>query len=217
MSTEKMIHWWSLIYANIRSSNRNFHTLTFSSCIHQISYHLFRLICQITMEAHRQWRVFTKWSLAQLTIDSNFHRTIIFNNETHFWMNGYVNKRDWICDDTKSHENLEHPIPPEKLSLWYRFRSGGSIGTYLRMTLVRPSLWTVSVFRQNYIAYHIAQVTLNILHQRFKVMVTVVNVVLMLIVLILINKYCSEYDWTRVVKFQYCWLTYIQNFMSAYE
>ena len=130
MSTEKMIHWWSLIYANIRSSNRNFHTLTFSSYIHQISYHLFRLICQITMEAHRQWRVFTKWSLAQLTIDSNFHRTIIFNNETHFWMNGYVNKRDWICDDTKSHENLEHPIPPEKLSLWYRFRSGGSIGIY---------------------------------------------------------------------------------------
>ena len=33
----------------------------------------------------------------------------------------------------------------------------------------------------------------------------------------LINQCCTEYEWIRVVEFQCCWLTYTQDYMSAYE
>ena len=32
---------------------------------------------------------------------------------------------------------------------------------------------------------------------------------------LLINQYCSEYEWIIVIEFQYCWLTHTQNFMKV--
>ena len=34
---------------------------------------------------------------------------------------------------------------------------------------------------------------------------------------VLINQCWTEYEWIRVVEFQFCWFTHIQNFMSTYE
>jgi len=36
--------------------------------------------------------VFADWVLEQLEVNPNFAKQIIFSDEAHFWMNGYVNK-----------------------------------------------------------------------------------------------------------------------------
>ena len=32
---------------------------------------------------------------------------------------------------------------------------------------------------------------------------------------VLINQYCSEYEWISVIEFQYCWFTHTQNFTKV--
>ncbi|KAG5885663.1 hypothetical protein JTB14_037511 [Gonioctena quinquepunctata] len=47
-------------------------------------------------------RVFSIWALEKSHEDPLFHRKILFSDEAHFWLNGYVNKQTcWICGDTQ--------------------------------------------------------------------------------------------------------------------
>ena len=39
-------------------------------------------------------RNFSIWALAQLEENTEFHRKIIFSDEAHFWLNGFVNKQN---------------------------------------------------------------------------------------------------------------------------
>jgi len=58
-------------------------------------------------------------------------KKIIFSDEAHFWMNGYVNKQNCrIWDDTNPHEVHQNKMHPEKVTVWCGFWSGGIIGTY---------------------------------------------------------------------------------------
>ena len=41
---------------------------------------------------HQKRRMFVNWAEQQLENDSNFYRKIIFSDEAHFWLNGFVNK-----------------------------------------------------------------------------------------------------------------------------
>ena len=43
---------------------------------------------------HLQRRNFSTWAPAKLEENEEFHRKIIFSDEAHFWLNGFVNKQN---------------------------------------------------------------------------------------------------------------------------
>ena len=43
---------------------------------------------------HLKRQNFSNWALAKLEENEEFHRKIIFSDEAHFWLNGFVNKQN---------------------------------------------------------------------------------------------------------------------------
>ncbi|XP_033213870.1 uncharacterized protein LOC117170932 [Belonocnema kinseyi] len=43
---------------------------------------------------HQKRRIFVNWAEQQLENDPDFHRKIIFSDEAHFWLHGFVNKQN---------------------------------------------------------------------------------------------------------------------------
>ena len=43
---------------------------------------------------HLKRRNFCDWALQKFEEDNQFHRKIIFSDEAHFWLNGFVNKQN---------------------------------------------------------------------------------------------------------------------------
>ncbi|XP_061380157.1 uncharacterized protein LOC133319497 [Danaus plexippus] len=98
-----------------------------------LSLHPYKI--QLTQELkvndHRQRRVFADWALEQLEVDADFGKKIIFSDEAHFWMNGYVNKQNCrIWDETNPHEVHQVAMHPQKVTVWCGFWAGGVIGPY---------------------------------------------------------------------------------------
>ncbi|GFV00468.1 uncharacterized protein TNCV_3644461 [Trichonephila clavipes] len=50
---------------------------------------------------------------------SRFHKRILFSDEAHFWLNGYVNKQNCrIWSEANPQVYVETPLHPEKLTVW---------------------------------------------------------------------------------------------------
>lgn len=80
---------------------------------------------------HRSRRNFAEWAQNQLEDDPLFYRRIVFSDEAHFWLNGYVNKQNCrIWSDENPHQVLETPLHPEKCTVWCGLYAGGIIGPY---------------------------------------------------------------------------------------
>jgi len=72
------------------------------------------------------WLVFksTHWRPA-------FCSKIIFNDEAHFWLNGYVNKQNCrIWSDKQPEHVLDTPLHPKKVTVWCSLFASGIIGPY---------------------------------------------------------------------------------------
>ena len=61
--------------------------------------------------------------LAKLENDSDFHRKIIFSDEAHFWLNGFINKQN-MCywSDSNPHVLHESSLHPEKITVRFMDR-----------------------------------------------------------------------------------------------
>ena len=82
-----------------------------------------------------------KWSCDQLTEDADLaKKIIIFSDETHFNLGGYVNKKNCCIWGTKcSHVYLEKLSHPKRVTFWCGFWSRGIIGSFFsKMTKERP-------------------------------------------------------------------------------
>ncbi|GFW95518.1 hypothetical protein TNCV_1722191 [Trichonephila clavipes] len=56
----------------------------------------------------------------------DFHKRILFSDETHFWLNGYVNKQNCrIWSEANLQVYVETPLHPEKLTVWCALWAGG--------------------------------------------------------------------------------------------
>ncbi|GFY51998.1 putative DD41D transposase [Trichonephila inaurata madagascariensis] len=53
-----------------------------------------RLTHELKPMDHSKRRTFSDWALEKMREDDQFHRKIIFSNEAHFWLNGFVNKQN---------------------------------------------------------------------------------------------------------------------------
>ncbi|GFW60734.1 DUF4817 domain-containing protein [Trichonephila clavipes] len=76
-------------------------------------------------------RRFVEWAQNEIAVVPDFHKRILFSDEAHFWLNGYVNKQNCrIWSEANPQEYVETPLHPEKLTVWCALWAGGIIGPY---------------------------------------------------------------------------------------
>ncbi|GFY16607.1 DUF4817 domain-containing protein [Trichonephila clavipes] len=62
-------------------------------------------------------RRFVEWAQNEIAIVPDFHKRILFSDEAHFWLNGYVNKQNChIWSEANPQVYVETPLHPEKLT-----------------------------------------------------------------------------------------------------
>ncbi|GFX29583.1 putative LOC100569746 [Trichonephila clavipes] len=99
----------------------------FNSC--QVIYSRFGLA--IHPNDHQARRRFVEWAQNEIAVVPDFHKRISFNDEAHFWLNGYVNKQNCrIWSEANPQVYVETPLHPEKLTVWCALWAGGIIGPY---------------------------------------------------------------------------------------
>ncbi|GFV28999.1 hypothetical protein TNCV_2275321 [Trichonephila clavipes] len=87
----------------------------FNSC--QVIYSQFGLA--IHQNDHRARRRFVEWAQNEIAVVPDFHKRILFSDEAHFWLNGYVNKQNCrIWSEANPQVYVETPLHPEKLTVW---------------------------------------------------------------------------------------------------
>ncbi|GFS94816.1 hypothetical protein TNCV_4456901 [Trichonephila clavipes] len=71
-------------------------------------------------------RRFVEWAQNEFAVVPDFHKRILFSDEAHFWLNGYVNKQNCrIWSNANPQVYVETPLHPEKLTVWCALWAGG--------------------------------------------------------------------------------------------
>ncbi|GFW29289.1 hypothetical protein TNCV_742311 [Trichonephila clavipes] len=90
----------------------------------QVIYSQFGLA--IHQNHHQARRRFVEWAQNEIAVVPDFHKRILFSDEAHFWLNGYVNKQNCrICSEANPQVYVETPLHPEKLTVWCALWAGG--------------------------------------------------------------------------------------------
>ncbi|GFX45514.1 hypothetical protein TNCV_2740511 [Trichonephila clavipes] len=96
--------------------------VTFEGC--QVIYSQFGLA--IHQNDHQARRRFVEWVQNEVAVVPDFHKRILFSDEAHFWLNGYVNKQNCrIWSEANPQVYVETPLHPEKLTVWCALWAGG--------------------------------------------------------------------------------------------
>ncbi|GFX42889.1 uncharacterized protein TNCV_5072531 [Trichonephila clavipes] len=80
-------NWW---YSSLRVGITFQDGDRFNSC--QVIYSQFDLA--IHQNDHQARRRFVEWAQNEIAVVPDFHKRILFSDEAHFWLNGYVNKQN---------------------------------------------------------------------------------------------------------------------------
>ncbi|GFX30802.1 hypothetical protein TNCV_656881 [Trichonephila clavipes] len=79
----------------------------------QVIYSQFGLA--IHQNDHQARRRFVEWAQNEIAVVPDFHELILFSDEAHFWLNGYVNKQNCrIWSEANPQVYVETPLHPEK-------------------------------------------------------------------------------------------------------
>ncbi|GFU33373.1 hypothetical protein TNCV_4362101 [Trichonephila clavipes] len=93
--------------------------------------HLCKVICsQFGLAIHQNdpqaRRRFVEWAQNEIAVVPYFPKRILFSDEAHFWLNGYVNKQNCrIWSEANPQVYVETPLHPEKLTVWCALWAGG--------------------------------------------------------------------------------------------
>ncbi|GFV19161.1 hypothetical protein TNCV_3223791 [Trichonephila clavipes] len=75
---------------------------------------------------HQARRRFVECAKNETAVVPDFHKRILFSDEAHFWLNGYVNKQNCrIWSEANPQVYVETPLHPEKLTVWCALWAGG--------------------------------------------------------------------------------------------
>ncbi|GFT56734.1 hypothetical protein TNCV_1268581 [Trichonephila clavipes] len=75
---------------------------------------------------HQARRRFVEWAQNEIAVVLDFHKRILFSDEAHFWLKGYVNKQNCrIWSEANPQVYVETPLHPEKLTVWCALWAGG--------------------------------------------------------------------------------------------
>ncbi|GFS90809.1 DUF4817 domain-containing protein [Trichonephila clavipes] len=112
----------------------------------QVIYSQFGLA--IHQNDHRARRRFVELAQNEIAAVPD-HKRILFSDEAHFWLNGYVNKQNCrIWSEANPQVYVETPLHPEKLTVWC-------------------ALWAGAVFQQDGATCHTARATIDLLKDTF--------------------------------------------------
>ncbi|GFV56019.1 uncharacterized protein TNCV_2266051 [Trichonephila clavipes] len=90
----------------------------------QVIYSQFGLA--IHQNDHQARRRFVEWAQNVIAVVPDIHKRILFSDEAHFWLNGYVNKQNCrIWSEANPQVYVETPLHPEKLTVWCALWAGG--------------------------------------------------------------------------------------------
>ncbi|GFW51786.1 hypothetical protein TNCV_1187181 [Trichonephila clavipes] len=90
----------------------------------QVIYSQFGLA--IHQNHHQARRTFVEWVQNEFAVVPDFHKRILFSDEAHFWLNGYVNKQNCrIRRKANPQVYVETPLHPKKLTVWCALWAGG--------------------------------------------------------------------------------------------
>ncbi|GFX93786.1 hypothetical protein TNCV_1589621 [Trichonephila clavipes] len=90
----------------------------------QVIYSQFGLA--IHQNDHQARHRFVEWAQNEIAVVPDFHKRILFSDEAHFWLNGYVNKQNGrIWSEANPRVYVETPLHPEKLIVWCALWAGG--------------------------------------------------------------------------------------------
>ncbi|GFW00678.1 pleckstrin y domain-containing family G member 1 [Trichonephila clavipes] len=71
-------------------------------------------------------RRFVEWAQNEIAVVPDFHKRILFSDEAHVWLNGYVNKQNCrIWSEANPQVYVETLLHPEKLTVWCTLWAGG--------------------------------------------------------------------------------------------
>ncbi|GFU67201.1 hypothetical protein TNCV_4689331 [Trichonephila clavipes] len=80
---------------------------------------------------HQARRRFVEWAQNEIAVVPDFHKRILFSDEAHFWLNGYVNKQNCcIWSEANPQVYVETPLHLEKLTVLCALCAGGIFGPY---------------------------------------------------------------------------------------
>ncbi|GFT21884.1 putative DD41D transposase [Trichonephila clavipes] len=90
---------------------------------------------------------------------------VMFCDEAHFWLNGYVNKQNCrIWSEANPQVYVETSLHPEKLTVWCALWAGGIIGpNFFKNDEGHNELW----FQQDGATCHTAHATIDLLKDTF--------------------------------------------------
>ncbi|GFV56422.1 truncated putative DD41D transposase [Trichonephila clavipes] len=118
---------WNHLDRVVRAMDSHAHGDRFNSC--QVIYSQFGLA--IHQNDHQARRRFVEWAQNEIAVVPDFQKRILFSDEAHFWLNGYVNKQNCrIWSEANSQVYVETTLHPEKLTVWGALWAGGIIGPY---------------------------------------------------------------------------------------
>ncbi|GFX16388.1 uncharacterized protein TNCV_32621 [Trichonephila clavipes] len=107
---------------HLRTSVMEMGVLNKSLC--QVIYSQFGLA--IHQNDHQARRRFVEWAQNEIAVVPDFHKRILFSDEAHFWLNGYVNKQNCrIWSEANPQVYVETSLHPEKLTVWCALWAGG--------------------------------------------------------------------------------------------
>ncbi|GFV72418.1 hypothetical protein TNCV_638801 [Trichonephila clavipes] len=82
----------------------------------QVIYSQFGLA--VHQNDHQARRRFVEWAQNEIAVVPDFHKRILFRDEAHFWLNGYVKKQNCrIWSEANLQVYGETPLHPEKLTV----------------------------------------------------------------------------------------------------
>ncbi|GFW88569.1 hypothetical protein TNCV_828381 [Trichonephila clavipes] len=77
---------------------------------------------------HQARRRIVEWAQNEIAVVPDFHKRILFSDEAHFWLKGYVNKQNCrIWREANPQVYVETPLHPEKLAVWCALWAGGPL------------------------------------------------------------------------------------------
>jgi transposase len=90
-----------------------------------------QLTQELKPDDHLKRRTFVDWIREQRQADHAFSQNIIFSDEAHFHLSGFINKQNcriWAAENPR--EIVEKPLHAQKVTVWCAMSANGIIGPY---------------------------------------------------------------------------------------
>ncbi|GFY34202.1 transposable element Tc3 transposase [Trichonephila clavipes] len=128
---------WQVFKNVIHSFGGNLKAENYSDIVHDLITSYKKLCCNkgcsfrgnlvaLHFKYDQGRRRFVEWAQNEIAVVPDFHKRILFSDEAHFCLSGYVNKQNCrIWSEANPQVYVETPLHPEKLTVWCALWAGG--------------------------------------------------------------------------------------------